>query len=139
MAHHHNQHGAHDLRELETKLHEHDTWFRHDAAEPHHQAGHGETHGVKIIVFLVVVIVIVFITIGGLMTYYKMAEQAEVVRKHDLRTDEFGAGATRALREEWNRKLATPGWVDATHGVVRLPLDQASKMVIAEYRSKPAH
>jgi len=137
MAHHDSRHHhSTTVQELEHQLVEHDTWFRHDASESHHQASHGETNGFKIVVFLVVVIVFVFATAFAIIKYYNMAEQAEIVRKYDLRTPEFGLAELKAMREEWGRQLSSAGWVDPGAKVVRLPMDLAARAVVEEYRTK---
>lgn len=140
MSHqHHQHHHGHDtktLKDLEREIVEHDTWFRHEANEPHHQASHGETNGWKIIAFLFVVILLVFASGFAMFKYYKMAEQKEIYKKYDLRTEQFGGGELNAMKEEWNRQLSTAGWVDANARVARLPIDVATQLVINDYKAK---
>lgn len=142
MSHQHNQHHhGHDtktLKDLEREIVEHDTWFRHDANEPHHQESHGETNGWKINAFLFIVILLVGASSYGMFKYYKMAEQKEIYKKYDLRTEQFGGAELNAMKEEWNRQLSTAGWVDANARVARLPIDVATQLVINDYKAKGA-
>lgn len=135
---HHESHGqrAHTLQELEHQVVEHDTWFRHEAGEPHHQSSHGETNGAKIIGFLTVIIVIVAVCCAAGFQYYKMAAHHEYIRKWEKRTDAFGAAQMRATKEQWKTTLETAAWIDAKTGVVRLPAPTAERLVIEEYQAK---
>ncbi|MDX2114432.1 MAG: hypothetical protein SFZ24_02260 [Planctomycetota bacterium] len=114
----------------EHELHEHDSWFRHDAADPNHMAAHGETNAGAIVAFMAGTGGAVLIV--ALVVFYMIFEpllRAEVVTKHE---GVAVNGEYVTLRSEWNQQLSSYNWSDPARGRVSVPLAVAKELVIRE-------
>lgn len=132
MSHGHDtDHGHHTVRDYERDLVEHDSWFRHDATEPHHQEAHGQTKPLVIVVFLAVTVVLVAVVSLLCLQYFNAFVRRELTAKVE-RNDAFYADARR-VKAEWEAQLTTFGWTDPQAGVVRVPVEIAKRQIVAEY------
>lgn len=122
---------AHTLERFEQELEEHDSWFRHTAAEPHHQEAHGSTNAVGIALFMAGTLVATVAV--SLIIYYWAFEpmvrrQVELVREMRPISTEY-----QSTRAEWERQLGGYEWVDPAAGTVRVPLDLARRLRLQEH------
>ena len=117
--------------DLRHELQEHDEWFKHTPDEPQHQAAHGETSGLKIAAFLVIVIIFVFATAGVLITMFK-ASAKEQLLEAERRADNL-AEPRFEMQEQWDTQLSSYGWVDQEAGVVHVPFDEAVQRTLEDY------
>ena len=62
---------THTEAEFEASLVEHDEWFRHSVAEPHHQDSHGDTKTLVILLFMAVTVIFVFTTGMIVLKYFE--------------------------------------------------------------------
>jgi hypothetical protein len=125
-------HGSlHDSIHYEHDLEEHDSWFRHDTTEPHHQEAHGATRAWGIIGFMVATLFLVLAV--GLVTYYGAFEP--LMR---ARLEAVGEGRPISLEHPSARsasvsRLNTYQWVDPAKGTVRIPMEVARRMQLEEH------
>ncbi len=123
---------THDPAALEHELEEHDSWFRHDANEPHHQQAHGGTHAWGIIAFMLGTLALVLAV--ALFTYYGafeplMRQAHEQAEARPLNAD-FATSQAAALT-----RFKSYEWADPAKGLVSVPLDVAKQMQLQEQLS----
>lgn len=125
-----NHHEHHDTKEYETLLDTHDQWFRHDPTEPHHQEAHGSTSATKILAYLAAVIA--FVGAVSLAIYHATLVEVNALeeRSQEGRTPR---AEYDSLRAAWDAQLRGFEWADPKAGTVRVPLDVAQQLVVAEY------
>lgn len=127
-------HGAHHEptteQEYHETLHEHDEWFRHSAAEPHHQEAHGRTSAAIIIAFLFGTVV--FVGVTGILVYQLFLAMMDpvVVQYQERSTSLTQLQSTSA---EWERQLSQLGPIEGAPGRARVPLELARKLVVQDY------
>lgn len=122
---------THTLERFEEDLEEHDSWFRHAAADPHHQEAHGSTNAVGIALFMAGTLAATLAVC--LMVYYWAFEP--MVRKQVERVREMRPISTeyQSARAEWERQLGSFEWVDPASGTVRVPIDLARRLRLREH------
>lgn len=139
-------HIIHDEQELMHELEAHDEWFRHDAAEPHHQEAHGSTNIWVIGGFLAGTVVFVFASAWVLVNMYflpnihalKTARQESVAplsRLYDSTLGGYAAGVSQ-LQDQWNATLTTGAILDQERQTARVPIESAMRVVIEQYREQ---
>lgn len=114
--------------------HAHDNWHQHSAAEGAPQHEHGSHMTVKALGMTFVIMTVgVILTILVLVLYFN-----SYVGKYKAEQTE----GTAMMEPAFNAKLAAQEklsgyeWVDRDARTVRIPLEQASRSVIAQYESQ---
>ncbi|MBL8747353.1 MAG: hypothetical protein JNK58_13490 [Phycisphaerae bacterium] len=133
MSHSHSSSSKlHDSATFEHELEVHDSWFRHDPSQPHHQAAHGGTNAWGINAVMVATLGLVVVT--ALVTYYGAFEpmMRDLREKAEARplSHEYQTGLS-AARSQFN----SYEWADPAKGLVRVPLDVAMRLQMEEHKS----
>ncbi len=107
-----------------------DAWHAHQGEAPPQHA-HGAVSPLVIFSvglggFISIVACIILITV-----YFKMESQKEIALKQEV---SLASGFT-SMQAEWESQLRGYAWVDASTGVVRIPLEKAMDKVAASYAS----
>jgi len=125
----------HTREELREEYQSHDEWFRHGPDEPHHQQAHGDFNPYVVMSFLLATIAVVAVTVFVVVPWFGrlvQAQRLEVREENSRYTAEH-----RAKMEEWNARLYdAPDWVNEQEGVIRVPVDTAMELVVAEYATE---
>ncbi len=129
-SHGHPAHETHSAADYEHELVEHDSWFRHDTAEPQHQASHGETSAIGILLTLFATVVFVFGTGGVVLVWFGHEWREFAIVQEEQKTN---VTDLRNARAEWERVLSSYEWADPATGRVRIPLELAKSRVIDRY------
>ncbi len=122
----------HDSATFEHDLDEHDSWFRHDASEPHHQQSHGGTRAWAIVAVMAVTLGVVLMT--SFVTYYGAFEplmRAEREKAEARPLDADFLTARSAAQSQFN----SYEWADPKKGLVRVPLDVAKRLQMEEQKA----
>jgi len=122
----------HDSIAFEHELEVHDSWFRHDTHEPHHQQAHGGTDAWGIIAFMLATLILVVVT--AFVTYYGafeplMRQSLEQAEAHPVNADFATARAAAVAR------FNSYEWADPARGLVSVPLDVAKQLQLKEQLS----
>jgi hypothetical protein len=72
--------------------------------------------------------ILLFVAIVALQALFSSMQQAELQRKVYSQPNE----ALRQLRSEQLGTLGSYGFIDQAHGVVRIPIERAMELVVAE-------
>lgn len=132
MSHGHDSHSGHDTKsQYEHQLVEHDSWFRHDENEPRHKAASGSTNPVVIIAFLLGTMVFVFAV--GILCIEFLGSATRGIRQESQERNATYVAEVRQARADWDAKLKNYEWIDSNAGKVRIPIEKAKAMVIADY------
>lgn len=132
----HEHHEPQTEQEYHETLVEHDEWFRHSAAEPHHKPAQGSTQARIIMAFFAGTIVVVFATAFAVLTLFDQMALQEVHRSQELRTP---LGEITNARAAWERQLSEFSPVEGAPGRARVPLALAQRLVIDDYRTNGSH
>lgn len=136
--HHHASGGSpHDTAHFIHNLEDHDSWFRHSAEEPHHQAAHGETQAWGIVAFMAGTLGVVLVT--ALVVYFFMLDplmRRQIEKVQEGR--EQVRGEYVSMRSTWETQLSSYEWNDPAAGKIRIPLDAAKKRIIESYAKESA-
>lgn len=136
MSHaHHSPHDTkklHDSATFEHDLDEHDSWFRHDATEPHHMQAHGATNAWGINAVMAATLGVVVVT--SIVTYYGLYEPITRALREDAEarplSTEFATAQSAALTQ-----FNAYEWADPAKGTVRVPLEVAKRLQLEEQKS----
>ena len=132
MSHEHDIPHGHDSKaQYEHALVEHDSWFRHDPTEGHHQEAHGQTKPMVIIAFLFGTLALV-IVVGLFAMQFLKAETRGIKRTVQERNVVY-VKDYRESTARWEARLKGYEWIDANAGRVSVPITQAKQKVIAQY------
>lgn len=133
MSHSHGDTKAlHDSITFEHDLEEHDSWFRHDASEPHHQEAHGGTNAWGIIGVMAATLFVVNLTAA--VTYHGLFEPLMRAEREKAENRPVNAEYV-TMRSAAQSQFNSYEWADASKGLVRVPLDVAKKMQMEEQRA----
>ena len=101
------------------------------------EEGHTELDRPQTAFIFVFVLVSVFALIGvvlGVDQFFKVSVLEEI----DLKVNSAENPVLRQLRTDEEAKLSRYQWVDQKNGVLRIPLERARELVLAEWAARPA-
>ncbi len=132
MSEHH--HAPHDENELQHALDDHDSWFRHDPNEPHHQQSHGDFNPAIVMGFLGATIVAV---LGVAIIVFPWFTRA--INNLSVETRERNVGLLQeqiSSFAQWESQLqGEPRWLDEKTNTVAIPIDLAIDQVVQRYKN----
>lgn len=106
------------------------------AGDPHEptQAEPDNVNMTVLGIFVAGLLLILVVLVIGIQTFFTQTTQAQLVDKVYSRVDP----ALNLLRTQEAEKLNEYRWVNRSQGIVRIPVDRASELVLAEWGSRKA-
>lgn len=109
-----------------------DSWHKHGGGEePPPQSAHGEISGPALLAWLLALFVGVFGAIIVLVFFFEQWKDREVAVRAEL---DLGDAARQQTAVDMT-ELNTYGWVDASNGVVHIPINQAMQATLDQYNA----
>mgnify|MGYP007011824688 CR=1 FL=1 len=132
MSEHH--HIPHDEQELKQALEEHDSWFRHDPDEPHHQDSHGDFNPAIVMGFLGATIVGTLGVAIILFPWFTRSIQNLALEQREQNPGILQEQIGRVA--EWDAALrGEPRWLDEQANIIAIPIDIAMDQVVQWYNN----